>query len=107
MAVRCIGPAHVVFQVVDVSPGGEYVLRFSARGFGMGQTARRQVNWLDRDWRFLSTSLEVLNVTDAWRRYEMRAVAPDGAGHAVVYASCDGSGSAWFDDMSFIEAARR
>jgi 4-amino-4-deoxy-L-arabinose transferase-like glycosyltransferase len=107
VAIRCAGSANVLFQSVSVEADLTYRLRFTAKGTDSKQTARRQVNWLDRERRFLTTTLEVLPVTATWQRYELVATPPDRARYAVVYAACHGNGSAWFDDMSFTEAAAR
>jgi hypothetical protein len=101
VAVRCIGAENVLYQPVSIKEGETYVLSYTGKGVMDGETARLQVNWSDANGGFLTTSLQMIRLSQEWKRYEMAVTAPNRAAFAVVYASCHDKGSAWLDDFSF------
>lgn len=105
VAVRCKGAENTLFQSVPVTPGAQYVLSYAARAPEPKQAARLQVNWSDVNSQFLSTNIELCEAGPEWRRCAVNIVAPPGAATAVVFTSCHGQSSVWFDNFSFAEYA--
>lgn len=107
VAVSCEGSGNAWFQTVSVTAGGLYTLSLHARTAHPPQQTRLQVNWQDTKGAFLRADIEVRDVGDAWRRYEMSVIAPVGAVAATVYACPHGASSVWYDDLSFAQVFLR
>ena len=102
-AVKCLGTSNVLFQRVPVKEDTLYFLREFVRSDTPGQRARLQINWLDQNDRFISTSLRVIAVPSEWKQFEMWTIAPTGATQAQVYASPHENSVIYFDDLSFVK----
>jgi 4-amino-4-deoxy-L-arabinose transferase-like glycosyltransferase len=107
VAVSCEGGSNAWFQTVSVTAGGLYTLSLHARTAHPPQQTRLQVNWQDTKGTFLRADIEVRDVGDTWRQYEMPVIAPAGAVAATVYASPHGASSVWYDDLSFAQVSLR
>lgn len=105
LAVRSVGASNACFQRVPVEEGALYVLRQFVRADTQEQKARLQVNWLNQEGDFLSTSIRVIEVHAKWEQHEMWVTAPRGAAYAEVYASAHEDSVACFDDFSFVRVS--
>jgi len=102
LAAKCFGATNIFFQRVPVEEGAVYILRQYVRADIEGQKARLQINWLDQESRFLTTSIRVVEVYSEWTQYEMWVTAPYNATQAQVYASPHEDSVVYFDDFSFV-----
>ena len=77
-----------IFQLVSVQSGETYLNKVTFRCHeNKAAFARTQINWLDADRKFISTSIRVFNCENNWQTAEQHATAPNGATQAVVYGS--------------------
>lgn len=94
------GTSHGVVQTVQVEAGTLYRLTHHAR-CPPGSSVRLQVNWLDRESKMISTSIDVRAASRKYETYTMYAAAPAGATHGTIFASTHDDALCWFDDFSF------
>lgn len=121
--VRWLGsgvPAKEGQRLLDVSPGGVAVQPFRVppgiRALRLGEwirssrpgaraAARLQINWSDKDGRFLTTHIEVVETRDAWTHFETAAEVPGRAAHGTVYLTLhDTRAAAQFDAINLVIA---
>jgi len=72
-------------QAIGVTPGIKYRNSVVARCFQAMGTGRVQVNWLDKDGRFIDASIKTFECTREWAEHSMDVIAPKGAKTGVVY----------------------
>lgn len=77
------------FRQVDAGSldGRLLVYRAGLKGPGAASKMRLQINWMDRDERFLGAAIEVAEVGPGMHNYPMLVVAPPEAKTALVYAN--------------------
>jgi 4-amino-4-deoxy-L-arabinose transferase-like glycosyltransferase len=88
-------------QQVAVEADKPYILSYYARADQGGCQARLQINWLDTNKQFVTTSIDVVNVGDDWGPQTMWVTAPPNATTGLVYISTHLDSRCWFDDYSF------
>jgi hypothetical protein len=89
------------FQVIPVAGGCRYFNAVRARCDDPLAIARMQVNWLDANSQFISTSLQSFACTQAWSEHRQEIVAPEAATTAVVFAASDTRSHAEVGFVSF------
>jgi hypothetical protein len=75
------------FQVVPVTAGRTYLNAVKARCQSPAGKARLQINWVDKQHRFIGSDLKTFDCTEMWTEREQEVVAPRHAGFGVVYAA--------------------
>jgi len=80
--VTVINHAH---QTVKVTPGASYRLLVRARCEQAGTMLRVQINWLDTDGKFISSSAEVPSCAPDWADYSAVFQAPPTAATGLFY----------------------
>jgi Cellulase (glycosyl hydrolase family 5) len=97
-------PAYSVAPITAVLPYESYTLRAWARGRRITGKSRAVIVWTDSAGRFISStsSAPLPPGNSAWKRLSVTSRPPDGASAVEVdLQSCEDSGKAWFDDVSF------
>ena len=74
-------------QTVPVVEGKLYQNTVVARCINQQGQGRIQINWMDVDSKYLSTSAKIFTCVNDPTSYSMNVVAPDGAVNAIVYTS--------------------
>jgi len=74
-------------QLVNVQENTRYRLEMVARCYKEKTQGRLQINWLDKNKKFISPSIDVFDCTDDWATYIQKSISPKDAAYAVVYAS--------------------
>lgn len=97
-------PESGYWQSVRVVPGRDYRLGYIAWSEQWAQ-ARLQINWSDGGGKFLSTSIQVVEVGEHPSTYDAWMTAPPGAASGEVYVSVQEGGPVWFDDFTLRERA--
>jgi hypothetical protein len=88
-------------ETIEVYSGVKYTLSLFVRTAGAASVAR--IDWMDLSGRVLSSTVlpEVSGDTD-WKQVSASEFSPPGARRArIVLGTAPGSGSAWFDLVSF------
>ncbi len=88
-------------ETVEVYSGVQYTLSVFVRTAGAASVAR--IDWLDINGRLLSSALlPVVSGDTNWKQISVKEFAPHSARKArIVLGTAPGSGSAWFDAVSF------
>ncbi|MBL4596337.1 MAG: hypothetical protein JKX99_07135 [Robiginitomaculum sp.] len=82
-----VDTTSIASQIVDIVPSKMYFLNVKAICPNEDAQGRRQINWLDKNSKFISFSIEIFECTDFIEVHFMEARAPDNASKAVVYAT--------------------
>ena len=72
-------------QAVSVNPGVKYRNSVVARCSQGPSIGRVQVNWLDKDGKFIDASIKTFECTHNWMEYSMDVISPKGARTGIVY----------------------
>jgi Cellulase (glycosyl hydrolase family 5) len=97
-------PAYSVAPITAVLPYKSYTLRAWARGRRVTGKTRAVIVWTDSAGRFISSisSAPLPPGNTTWKRLSVTSTPPAEASAVEVnLQSCEDSGSAWFDDVSF------
>jgi hypothetical protein len=88
-------------QTVEVYSGVSYTMSVFVQTAGATSVAR--IDWLDINGQFLSsTMLPEVSGNTSWKQIKVTAFGPPSARQArIVLGTAPGSGSAWFDAVSF------
>ncbi len=89
------------FQIIPVTGGRRYFNAVRARCVDQPARARMQVNWLDADSQFISSSLQPFACSEQSSEHRQRIVAPERATMAVVFAASDTRSQAEVGFVSF------
>lgn len=76
-----------VIQTIEVEPDSKYVNSLSIRCHNENTQGRLQVNWLDSNKKFISSSGSAYNCTQNWSRYSEIVFSPPGSKYADIYIS--------------------
>jgi hypothetical protein len=88
-------------STTEVFSGVYYTLKVFVRTAGAASVVR--IDWLDSSGRFLSsTRLPAVSGDTSWKQISVSEFAPQSArGARIVLGAGPGSGSVWFDQVSF------
>ncbi|NDE42993.1 MAG: hypothetical protein EB073_01620, partial [Burkholderiaceae bacterium] len=62
--------------LVSVRPGVKYQNSVVARCFQGPSMGRVQINWLDKDGKFINASIKTFDCSHDWTEYSMIVIAP-------------------------------
>jgi len=83
-----VSVASPVTQLVLVKPETTYLNEVQARCSSVvGVAGRIQINWFDKDMKFIKPDIDVFSCRPEGGIYKMRVVSPAKARHAIVYAT--------------------
>lgn len=88
-------------QSLPVMPGRTYLNTVRSRCKAENAQGRVQVNWLDREGRLISASIQPFDCSEAWGDHRQQVMAPKSAAIAVVYATAHGNLAIEIDSVSF------
>ena len=89
-----------VSQFVEIIPLRQYLNTVSAKCAVEPAQGRIQINWLDDDRQFISTSIEVFDCETDFTTHSMIITSPAEARFAVVYTSGHSAKSVIFNNNS-------
>ena len=72
-------------QAVSVIPGVKYRNSVVARCFQGQSIGRVQINWLNKDGKFIDASIKTFECSNDWTEYSMDVIAPNEAKTGIVY----------------------
>jgi hypothetical protein len=82
-----VNEPHPLTQLVAIEPNKIYLNSLSLRCHKDKAQGRVQVNWLNAENKFISSSGSVHDCTENWSRYSDQVIAPSNAKFAQIYIS--------------------
>ncbi|WP_339728435.1 hypothetical protein [uncultured Gimesia sp.] len=82
-----VSVADPAYQTIEVTPNKKYLNTVTVRCLSNEGQARMQINWLDKNGKYISSDIRPVECTDSWNTYSMKVFAPANASSALVYAS--------------------
>jgi hypothetical protein len=76
-----------VTQTIEIQPDSKYVNSLSIKCHKENSQGRLQVNWLDADKKYISSSGSAYDCKQNWTRYSEIIFSPPGSKYAQVYIS--------------------
>lgn len=78
---------NFVRQQIKIEPKSNYLLTIRAKCVDTETMGRRQINWLDKDSKFISSYLNVFKCNRKFKQHSNEIAPPEGTAYGVVYVA--------------------
>jgi hypothetical protein len=83
--IKIVNPA--IFQEIKVEPNQIIKHSLLAKCFKEPASGRNQINWSDKEKKFIGVSIKVFTCTEDWQEQSMIIKVPEKAAYGIVYTN--------------------